>query len=152
MFKKACKVFFTLSVIIILGLPVVAQEAERSQLTIETATGETHEFEVELADTNAERAQGLMFRRSLEEGTGMFFLYPRSQRISMWMKNTLIPLDIIFIDEGGQIVRIAQRTIPESTTSIPSGGPAKAVLEVNAGVTQRLGIDEGDQVHHPALQ
>lgn len=152
MFKKAYRIFFVLSISIVLGLPVAAQEAERSQLTIETADGETHEFEVELAETNAERAQGLMFRRSLEEGTGMLFLYPRSRRISMWMKNTFIPLDIIFIDEVGRIVRIAQRTIPESTASISSGGPAKAVLEVNAGVTQRLGIDEGDQVHHPDLQ
>lgn len=152
MFKKSYRILFVFSLSIVLSLPVAAQEAERSQLTIETAGGEIHEFEVELAETNAERAQGLMFRRSLEEGTGMLFLYPRSQRISMWMKNTFIPLDIIFIDEVGRIVRIAQRTIPESTASISSGEPAKAVLEVNAGVTQRLGIDEGDQVHHPDLQ
>lgn len=151
MLKNSYKIFFVFFISFVSGLPVAAQEDERGQLTIESANGETHEFKVELAETESERAQGLMYRRSLNEDSGMLFLYPRSRRTSMWMKNTFIPLDIIFIDEVGRIIRIAERTIPESTQSIPSGGPVKAVLEINAGVSERLGIAVGDQVYHPDL-
>lgn len=150
------KIYYTLFLIVFIscpvGYPAVAQEQERQELLIETAGGERHGFQVELARTSSERAQGLMYRRSLDENAGMLFIYPRAQHISMWMKNTFIPLDMIFIDESGKIIRIAERTIPHSTQSIPSGGRAKAVLEINAGMSDRLGISEGDRVNHPAFE
>ncbi|WP_026986250.1 DUF192 domain-containing protein [Fodinicurvata fenggangensis] len=151
--KRMYYLFFLFYLVTLpVGDVALSQAQEEEFLSIETETGEKHDFQVELATTNAERAQGLMYRRTLDEGTGMLFIYPRSQRISMWMKNTFIPLDMIFIDESGEIIRIAHRTVPESTQSIPSGGRAKAVLEINAGVSERLGIAKGDRVHHPAFE
>jgi uncharacterized membrane protein (UPF0127 family) len=132
----------------------VAQGAasfERSGLIIETATGQQHRFDVELAVTPAQQAQGLMYRQRMAPDAGMLFLYDRPQDVAMWMKNTLIPLDMIFIDARGGIVGIEERTVPFSTQTIASPGPASAVLELNAGTTERLGIRIGDRLVHPAF-
>lgn len=149
-------IYYTLFLVVFvsysIGSPALSQEQEREELLIETTEGERHTFQVELARTASERAQGLMYRRSLDENAGMLFIYPRAQHISMWMKNTFIPLDMIFIDESGNIIRIAERTVPQSTQSIPSGGRARAVLEINAGMSDRLGISEGDRVNHSAFE
>lgn len=123
-----------------------------SGVNIETAAGETHFFTVEIAETPEQRAQGLMFRRQLDAGTGMLFLFGGSEVRGMWMKNTLIPLDMLFIDETGEIVRIEERTVPHSERAIISGEPVAAVLEVNAGTASRLMIKPGDRVRHPAFE
>ncbi len=119
-------------------------------LVIESG-GKTHRFRVELATTSKQQSQGLMFRRHLAADAGMLFVYRRSSEISMWMRNTYIPLDMLFIRKGGTIARIAERTVPLSEEIVSSGEPAIAVLELNAGTSARLGIKAGDRVKSPAL-
>lgn len=133
----------------------VAQGAasfERSGLIIETAQGQQHRFDVELAVTPAQQAQGLMYRQRMEPDAGMLFLYDRPQGVAMWMKNTLIPLDMFFIDARGRITGIEERTVPFSTQTIESPGLTSAVLELNAGTAERLGIRVGDRLVHPAFR
>lgn len=127
------------------------QRFERAPLAIETAEGERHDFTVELAITPEQQAQGLMFRRDLGDSAGMLFLFGRERPVSFWMKNTLIPLDMLFIDRRGRIVDIAERTVPQSLTSISPGRPVAAVLELNGGTADRLGIAPGDRVLHEAF-
>ena len=118
------------------------------KLAIRTADGKTHAFKVELATTPAERAQGLMFRRSLAPDAGMLFDFGRSEPVAMWMENTLIPLDMLFIAADGRVVNIAQRAVPHDRTPIPSKGPVKGVLELPGGTAARLGLKPGDVVQH----
>lgn len=124
---------------------------EKSTLTIETASGQSHRFEVELALTPRQHAQGLMHRRDLEADAGMLFIYRRDRQVSMWMKNTLIPLDMLFLARDGRIVKVAERTVPMSLRTISSDGSVAAVLELNGGTADRLGISAGDRVLHPDL-
>ncbi|MCZ6483093.1 MAG: DUF192 domain-containing protein [Alphaproteobacteria bacterium] len=121
---------------------------ETSEVVIETRDGKRHDFRVELALNQRQRAQGLMYRPKLAPGAGMLFDYGRETPIAMWMKNTIVPLDMLFIGADGVIVNIAERTVPGSLAPIPSNGPVRAVLEVNAGTTARLGIKPGDRVLH----
>lgn len=121
---------------------------ERQTLEIATKTG-VHVFSVEVATTDAERAQGLMHRKELPEGTGMLFDFKRDEPVAMWMKNTYVPLDMIFITADGRIHRIAENTTPMSERIIPSGGPVRGVLEVVAGTAKKLGIAPGDRIGHP---
>jgi uncharacterized protein len=121
------------------------QTFERDQLAIET-TGGGQQFAVELAVTSEQRAQGLMYRQRMPADAGMLFLYPAARPVSMWMKNTLIPLDMLFIGDDGRILHIAERTIPGSTATISSMQPARAVLELNGGTAARLKIQVGDRV------
>jgi uncharacterized membrane protein (UPF0127 family) len=133
---------------IVLGLAPPAGSASPLQtLEIVSATG-VHVFSVELAGDDAERARGLMFRKELPEGHGMLFDFGTDQDVAMWMKNTLIPLDMIFIRADGRIARIAENTAPMSTKIIPSGGLVRAVLEVAGGTVKKLGIAVGDRVAH----
>ena len=108
-----------------------------------------HVFSVEVADNDAERAKGLMYRKELPEGRGMLFDFHREQDVSFWMQNTYIPLDMIFIRADGRILRIAENTEPLSTRLVPSGGPVRAVLEVIGGSARKLGIAPGDRVASP---
>jgi len=124
--------------------------ADQSALTIETAAGK-RPFTVELATTSDQMALGLMFRQSMPADAGMLFIYPSEQHVEFWMKNTLIPLDMLFIGADGHIKHIAQRTIPLDETPIPSVDEVKSVLEVNGGTVERLGIKTGDMVRSPAL-
>ena len=125
--------------------------AETETLEIASTTG-VHPFAVELAVTDEQRARGLMFRKELPEGYGMLFDFKRDQDVSMWMENTYVSLDMIFIRADGRIARIAQNTEPLSRNVISSGGPVRAVLEVVAGTTRKLGIAPGDRVAHPMFQ
>lgn len=125
-----------------------AHAATVEPLEIVTASG-VHVFSVEMAKTEEERRTGLMYRRSLPDGRGMLFDFSPEQNVSMWMKNTFISLDMIFIGSDGRILRIAENTVPQSEKIIPSGGPAKAVLEVIAGTARKYGIRPGDRVAHP---
>jgi uncharacterized membrane protein (UPF0127 family) len=122
--------------------------ADRSVLEIASKNG-VHSFSVEVVDNDADRSKGLMFRKSLPEGTGMLFDFKTEQDVAFWMKNTYIPLDMIFIKADGRILRIAENTEPMSTKQIPSRGPVLAVLEVIAGTARKLGIAPGDRVAHP---
>lgn len=106
----------------------------------------SYDFAVEIADTNASRARGLMFRESMAPDAGMLFIYPESQIASFWMKNTLIPLDMIFIRETGEVVQIAREAVPGSLKSIRSDMPVRAVLEINGGLAEALDIEVGDRV------
>jgi len=124
---------------------------ERSELTI-VSGGKRHPFQVELALSSEQMAQGLMFRRQMAPDAGMLFLHREERELSMWMKNTFIPLDMIFIAADGRITHIAQRTVPQSLATISSEGVAKAVLELNAGTAERLGIKPGDRVEHPGFR
>jgi len=121
-----------------------------SKLTIETATG-SHPFAVEVATDSTQHARGLMYRRDLAPDRGMIFLYEKDQEVLMWMKNTYIPLDMMFIDHAGRIVGIAANTTPLSTDIIPSNAPVKAVLEVAGGTAARLKIETGSRVVYPAF-
>ena len=127
-----------------------ASAAPAQTLEIVTSSG-SHKFSIELAATDQDRQRGLMFRRELPEGRGMLFDFKRDLNVSMWMKNTYVPLDMIFIRADGRIQRIAPDTVPESTTVIEAGAPVRAVLEVVAGTAQKLGIKPGDRVVHPVF-
>jgi hypothetical protein len=117
-------------------------------LTIETQTGKTHRFAVEMAVTAEQQRVGMMFRTSAPEGTGMLFDNGRERLgVAFWMKNTLIPLDMIFIDGNGRIVRIATAK-PLDETPVPAGAPARAVLEIAGGGAAKLGVRVGDRVRH----
>lgn len=106
-------------------------------------------FAVEVMQTPEERSKGLMYRRELPMGRGMLFDFSPEQNVSMWMKNTYISLDMIFIRADGRILRIAENTTPESEVIIPAGGPVRGVLEVIGGTSKKLGIAPGDRVAHP---
>lgn len=111
--------------------------------------GRTHRFVVEVARTAEQQARGLMFRRSLGPDEGMIFPFPSPRPASFWMRNTLIPLDMIFIREDGTIARVAAETVPHSEESVTSGEPVAAVLEIRGGRAAELGIAEGDRVAWP---
>jgi uncharacterized membrane protein (UPF0127 family) len=139
---------------LLFGLSLVLQAAgaaELQPLEIATKSG-VRMFSVEMATTDEERAKGLMYRRELADGRGMLFDFTPEQTISMWMKNTYISLDMIFIGTDGRVTRVAENTEPESTRIISSGNPAKAVLEVIAGTARKYGIAPGDQVVHPLFK
>ena len=124
------------------------QRLETTPLVIETADGRRHAFLVELADNEDERRIGLMFRKGLAADGGMLFDYGTPQKVAMWMKNTLIPLDILFIRANGRIANIAHGR-PLDLTTLPSRGRVLAALELAGGTAARLKIAPGDVVHHP---
>jgi uncharacterized membrane protein (UPF0127 family) len=115
-------------------------------LEIRTSTGKVHNFKVEVAQTDAEQARGLMFRDSLGPDAGMIFPMDPARPASFWMKNTVIPLDMIFVRPDGTIARIAPETVPHSLEPVDSGEPVSAVLEIAGGRAAQLGIAEGDKV------
>jgi len=125
-----------------------ARAMDLQTLEIATKSG-VHVFSVEMATTDQEREKGLMFRKELPDGRGMLFDFSPEQMVSMWMKNTYISLDMIFIRADGRVLRVAENTEPFSTRIIASGGPVKGVLEVVAGTARKYGIEPGDRVAHP---
>ena len=128
--------------------PVAAQQLQ--QLEIASKNG-VHIFGIELAVSPEEQARGLMFRRELPDMQGMLFDFHREQPTSFWMKNTYVPLDMIFIRGDGRILRIEENTVPLSEALVPASGPVtvRAVLEVVAGTARKLGLAPGDRVKHP---
>ena len=124
-----------------------APEAGLEPLVIVTSTG-SHAFSVEVMRTDEERAKGLMFRRFMPKDRGMLFDFKREDNVAMWMKNTYLPLDMVFISKAGVVVNIAQNTEPLSERIIPSGAPTYAVLEVNAGTAKAIGLKVGDRIQH----
>jgi uncharacterized membrane protein (UPF0127 family) len=135
--------------LLLLAHPAAAQVVfETTPLAIESGSG-TLSFEVELAVSPEQRSQGLMFRERLEADQGMLFDFGRTAPVTMWMRNTFIPLDMLFIDADGRIARIVADTEPLSDAVIGSGGPVRAVLELPAGTSAERGIAVGDRVLHP---
>jgi uncharacterized protein len=145
-----------LSTVVLIALVVCAgaaakaqllQRFETSSLVIDTAKG-AQKFTIELAVTPAQHEQGLMFRRELAPDAGMLFIFPELVPAVFWMKNTLIPLDMLFIAADGRIADLHERAVPQSEAHIESKVPVKAVLELNGGTVARLGIKVGDRVHY----
>ncbi|RXT34661.1 DUF192 domain-containing protein [Bradyrhizobium betae] len=139
------------AVLVIAGLTAASAPvgaADFQPLEIVTKNG-VQVFSVEIATTEQEKQTGLMYRKELADGKGMLFDFNPEQEVSMWMKNTYVSLDMIFIRADGRILRIAENTEPMSTKIVSSRGPARAVLEVVAGTAQKYGIRPGDRVGHP---
>jgi uncharacterized protein len=130
--------------------PAAAQLARfpTAELTIVTGGG-PHKFKVEVATTPEQLEQGLMFRQNLAADGGMIFDFKAPQPAMMWMKNTLIPLDMLFVDGQGRIISLHERAVPGSLETIGSGAPVRAVVELNGGTVARLGIKPGDRVLFP---
>ena len=150
---KVTGAFLPLLFVLFAFAPALAQDRvnfDRSTLKIETA-GAVHSFEIELATNDDQRARGLMFRNEMAPDAGMLFVYRRDRVLTMWMANTYLPLDMLFIGKDGRIVRIAENTIPLSRTTISSRNRARAVLELNAGTARRLGINAGDRIVYDGL-
>ena len=132
--------------------PPVAQDTLLVEKLAITANGKNHVFDVEIARTPAEQAYGLMNRKSMGMNYGMLFLFQTEGERSFWMRNTLIPLDMIFIREDGTIHSIHESAIPHDLTPVLSQGPALAVLEINGGRAAALGIKPGDRVIYRAFK
>ncbi len=132
----------------VLTAPAALAELETSPLTIESSNG-VHAFTVEIADEPEEITTGLMNRESMDPDAGMLFDFGQPREAAMWMKNTLIPLDMLFMAPDGQVIAIARNTVPGSLRTITPGVPVKAVLELNGGRAEELGIEPGDEVIHP---
>ncbi|MEO5335586.1 MAG: DUF192 domain-containing protein [Magnetospirillum sp. WYHS-4] len=141
----------------VVGLLLAAALAVGSAARAETFRGSTlavlsggaqYRFTVELAETPLQRAEGLQHRKSMAADAGMLFDFGRIQPVSMWMKNTFIPLDMLFLRADGTIAGIAENTVPHSLDIIAAPEPVRAVLELNAGTVQRLGISPGDRIFH----
>ena len=133
----------------VLWLVAACAASPQPQVSLYPQSGNPVRVSVEIADTHEKRSLGLMYRRELPELHGMLFLFPRQEPLSFWMKNTPLPLDIIFIDATRTIVSIAQNTTPFSEKLLPSGKPAQFVLEVNGGFCQRHDIAVGNRVQLP---
>ncbi|SHJ47984.1 hypothetical protein SAMN02745194_02682 [Roseomonas rosea] len=133
------------------GLPALAQDGPQPKLPTEplvivTRDGKRHEFQVEMAVEPQHQTVGLMFRPSVGPKEGMLFDWGQPRESSMWMRNTITSLDMLFITQNGTVLRIAERTVPHSLATISSNGPVRATLELAAGTAERLGIRVGDKV------
>lgn len=131
------------------GVPALAADCAADKVELRGPSGSVSRFHVEVADTPDERAQGLMFRDSMAKSAGMLFVYEKPQPATFWMKNTLIPLDMIFIDETGTVTRVHAKAKPEDETLIEGGKDVRFVLEINGGLAAPLGISEGAVLRSP---
>jgi uncharacterized membrane protein (UPF0127 family) len=148
-----CFAIFAILVLLCINPAVLLEDALASPNGLEKleiiTSGGTHEFTVEVMRSDRQRERGLMFRRFLPQDRGMLFVFESERPLVMWMKNTYLPLDMIFIGRSGMVVGIAENAEPLSERIIPSGAPAYAVLEVNAGTAARIGLRIGDTTRHP---
>lgn len=140
------------SLLYVLLLLSACASANTPRVTLYPQNGAPVQVSVEIADTPQKRSFGLMYRKDLPQSHGMLFLFPREAPLSFWMKNTPLPLDIIYINAARTVVSIAANTTPFSEEPLPSAGPAQFVLEVNAGFCQKHGIIVGARVDLPAVQ
>ncbi|RFB95336.1 hypothetical protein B5K11_10390 [Rhizobium leguminosarum bv. trifolii] len=138
-----------LALFFMVALPAFGQEQvrfDKEPLLIQTAAGKVLHFTVEIASTPDQRAYGLMFRKSMADDDGMIFDFDEPRRVSMWMENTILPLDMLFADETGTIRHIKEKAVPYSRDIIDSMGKVKYVVELNAGIVSKLGIKPGDRI------
>jgi uncharacterized membrane protein (UPF0127 family) len=147
--KSALLALFFMSAAPTVSTPVLAQQEAvqfaSEPLTIKTAKGATHSFTVELATTEDQREYGLMFRKVMPPDHGMLFVFEKMRDIMMWMENTPLPLDMLFLDADGKITHIQENAVPYSKAIINSGGPVKYVIELNGGIVKKLGLSVGDK-------
>lgn len=139
-----------MAALLVLVAPLAAC-SEENTLVVHTAKG-NFPFTVEIAETDAERARGLMFRQELADDAGMLFDFHEERPVAFWMQNTFIPLDMIFIRADGTVQNIHANARPQDTTSIPSDGPVRFVLEIPGGRAAEIGLEPGDKVDHPRIQ
>jgi len=129
--------------------PLPLSAFPRETIAVETRSARRHVFEAWRADTPDTRAQGLMFVKGMQPGQAMIFVYAPAQQVGMWMKNTLIPLDMLFVDEGGCVVKVHERARPGDLGTIESGVPVVMVVELAGGTAETLGLAKGDRVVRP---
>ncbi|WP_130278409.1 DUF192 domain-containing protein [Rhizobium sp. OAE497] len=137
-------------------MPGFAQQEQqmvfaKEPLVVQTASGKLLNFTVEIASTNEQRQYGLMYRKEMAENAGMLFDFGQSRRVTMWMENTILPLDMLFIDSTGVIRHIKENAVPYSEDIIDSMGSVKYVVELNAGIVKKLGIKVGDKAASPTI-
>jgi uncharacterized protein len=136
---------------LVLASAAAAEDCRPETVALRGPDGAGMRFRVELADDAAERSNGLMFREHMAASAGMLFVYEKPQRAIYWMKNTLIPLDMVFMDQTGVVTHVHSGAVPQDETPIDGGDGVRAVLEINGGLAARLGIGPGYQMRHPAL-
>jgi uncharacterized membrane protein (UPF0127 family) len=146
----ACRLVVAL--LFLVSAAACSDSAAADKLEIVTKSGQHRVFTVEVVSSGEERERGLMYRQSLAPDAGMLFDFQRDEPVAMWMKNTFIPLDMLFITADGTVVRVATDTVPQSLETIPSGQPVRAVLEIKGGEAARQGIAAGDHVLHPVFK
>jgi len=137
-------------VLVLTSVASVASECRPDVVELRGTWGRVR-FNVEIADDQLERSRGLMFRESMSPNAGMLFIYDQPQHVRFWMKNTLISLDMLFLDRHGVVTRLHKHAIPGDPTSIFGGNEIFAVLEINGGLTDHYGITVGSQMRHPAF-
>lgn len=135
---------------LLLGVVVAAAACAPDRVELQGPWGQAA-FDIELADDDAERGRGLMFRENLPQQAGMLFIYDRPQTVAFWMRNTLIPLDMIFADKTGVVRKVHSNAVPLDETPIVGGNDILAVLEINGGLSERFGIAVGTLIRHPAF-
>jgi len=145
---KPVNLIATLLFALVTILPASVVANGMDTVTIQSKSGD-HVWQVELASDNESRSRGLMHRKSMPRDAGMLFRFSVSRPIAMWMKNTFIPLDMIFANQAGQVTHIHRGAVPQSLEVISSQGPARFVLEVNAGEADLYGVEIGDRLRHP---
>ncbi len=142
------KIVLALFFAMIMTMPAFADTLKTEPLAVTASDGKAHNFTVEIAATQDQQIKGLMNRKSLAEDSGMLFVFDTVDYRAFWMKDTLIPLDMLFIDDKGKIIKIQENAKPGDLTSIPSGGPVRAVLELAGGVSAKLGLNVADTVKY----
>ncbi len=154
------RIAFAVALVFLIASPLVVFHPARAgditfsreKLTIQLPDGKNISFNVEVATTEAQRQHGLMFRRAMPRDAGMLFLFDKEQELHFWMKNTYLPLDMLFVRADGVIVRIAPMTTPRSLSPVHSGEPCVAVIELNGGEAQKRGIIPGSRAIYPAFK
>lgn len=151
MFCKFCRVIAVVYSCFVAVAAGAAEQQCRDDTVKLRGDGKSARFSIELADEPAERAKGLMFVKSMPQSAGMLFVYPAPRPVNFWMKNTLIPLDMVFLDKKGVVQNVHANAVPHDQSPIFGGNNIMAVLEINGGLAARIGIAEGWQVKHPAF-
>ncbi|MEO1139279.1 MAG: DUF192 domain-containing protein [Pseudomonadota bacterium] len=147
---QTSKVFLTAALLFLSSAGLAAAECRDNRIDLRGDWGNAR-FSVEVADDNAERAQGLMNRESMATSAGMLFVYDRPRTVRFWMRNTLIPLDMVFADASGTVQRVHHEAVPLDETLIFGGNDIQYVLEINGGLARQLGIEVGSELRHPAI-
>ena len=143
------RLFWYSVTLLLISLPVMA-ECALNRVDLRGDWGQAT-FKVEIADTPESQVEGLMHRKSLPRRNGMLFIFDQPRKASFWMKNTLIPLDMLFFDERGVLTDLAENTVPLTTDMLVGGDNTLSVLEINGGISALYGIIPGTEIRHPSL-